>query len=295
MARFASYSLLLLPIALGIFVLLAMQWRRRPVNAAPVCGRCGYDVRGLPGNVCPECGSDLRVVGVRRPGDREPLRARWRLFGWTAFVFLSVLVPLAALWGEVERRWLIVYDVSSKTSFSTPRSGAYREIRFDYHARDYGGDAPSRQRPAPEELTLILVLNDGAVRTMEVNARNPELGYLYRDSSNRTIENASGLGEDVLAAWMTDAGVTAGNPQVRQELATVVEQIHRIFERPAESGNTIVTTATPFAGSGTGTSSNVSPAPWSKYVAPAAALVVWGIGLLFVLGRREEPGRINGG
>ena len=32
--------------------------------AEPRCGRCGYIVIGLPGHVCPECGSDLRVVGV---------------------------------------------------------------------------------------------------------------------------------------------------------------------------------------------------------------------------------------
>src|SRR4051812_17324269 len=28
------------------------------------CGRCGYDVRGLPTFTCPECGSDLREVGI---------------------------------------------------------------------------------------------------------------------------------------------------------------------------------------------------------------------------------------
>jgi hypothetical protein len=32
----------------------------------PSCGRCGYIVTGLPSHVCPECGSDLRTVGVVR-------------------------------------------------------------------------------------------------------------------------------------------------------------------------------------------------------------------------------------
>lgn len=29
------------------------------------CGKCGYDVRGNEGVHCPECGSDLRVVGIK--------------------------------------------------------------------------------------------------------------------------------------------------------------------------------------------------------------------------------------
>ena len=30
----------------------------------PRCGRCGYIVIGLPSRICPECGSDLRTVGL---------------------------------------------------------------------------------------------------------------------------------------------------------------------------------------------------------------------------------------
>jgi rRNA maturation endonuclease Nob1 len=28
------------------------------------CGKCGYIVKGLPTLTCPECGSDLRAVGI---------------------------------------------------------------------------------------------------------------------------------------------------------------------------------------------------------------------------------------
>ena len=33
-----------------------------------VCGRCGYSVKGLESFNCPECGADLREVGIHRPG-----------------------------------------------------------------------------------------------------------------------------------------------------------------------------------------------------------------------------------
>ena len=43
--------------------------RRRygPVSE-PSCNACGYAVRGLPSFTCPECGSDLREVGIATPG-----------------------------------------------------------------------------------------------------------------------------------------------------------------------------------------------------------------------------------
>ena len=31
------------------------------------CGACGYAVRGLEALNCPECGADLRTVGINRP------------------------------------------------------------------------------------------------------------------------------------------------------------------------------------------------------------------------------------
>ena len=30
----------------------------------PKCGQCGYIVRGVAGVHCPECGADLREVGI---------------------------------------------------------------------------------------------------------------------------------------------------------------------------------------------------------------------------------------
>src|SRR3954453_23556332 len=41
----------------------------------PPCRACGYAVRGLPSFRCPECGSDLREVGIDTPGmGREFIR-----------------------------------------------------------------------------------------------------------------------------------------------------------------------------------------------------------------------------
>ena len=36
---------------------------RTPADAYPRCGQCGYIVHGLSHHRCPECGSNLRIVG----------------------------------------------------------------------------------------------------------------------------------------------------------------------------------------------------------------------------------------
>ena len=58
-----------LPILLVIGGLIwgIMMWRTgsKPREGAGMgCGRCGYGVTGLTSMQCPECGADLRVVGI---------------------------------------------------------------------------------------------------------------------------------------------------------------------------------------------------------------------------------------
>ena len=73
---------------------------REPI---PRCGECGYPARDLPSFTCPECGSDLRAVGIVAPGRRERLgavarRAARRVVGLGRYVVPAVLlvVPAAA-------------------------------------------------------------------------------------------------------------------------------------------------------------------------------------------------------
>src|SRR5262245_59814715 len=98
-----------------------------PDNQEPACGRCGYLVRGIPSFTCPECGSDLRDVGIevgkRRGGA-----------GWLAVIVL-VMVWSLCMWlagGLIDMlvmEWTPRY--SSNTSRSTlgfPKSRAYENV-----------------------------------------------------------------------------------------------------------------------------------------------------------------------
>jgi len=83
-----------LVVPVGIVVALLVQRSRGSANAddGAVCGKCGYSTRGLPGLDCPECGSDLREVGIVLPQKAGPKIWVWFvLAGGIAMVLLVCL------------------------------------------------------------------------------------------------------------------------------------------------------------------------------------------------------------
>lgn len=56
--------LILTGLAVAIVFVVLVRRRYRATPADPQCGKCGYIVRGVPSLRCPECGADLREVGI---------------------------------------------------------------------------------------------------------------------------------------------------------------------------------------------------------------------------------------
>lgn len=123
MPDFAQFALQLftMSIVLFAFVILGLiahaiyccmlPQEHRPTE--PACGECFYAVAGNDSLRCPECGSDLRQVGIILPKGRGQLRTTLLvgLIAWTAicgsmvFTFLAVsrgleagLLPTSIIW-----------------------------------------------------------------------------------------------------------------------------------------------------------------------------------------------------
>lgn len=80
---------------LGVLALIGWwAWRDRKSVTAPACGQCHYPVRGLPTFTCPECGSDLREVGIEVP-PRQRVAARRLAVVTTTVVVVGVIMLLA--------------------------------------------------------------------------------------------------------------------------------------------------------------------------------------------------------
>lgn len=100
-----GYILLLLLVVFGSrFPLRARKSRNSRTVTHPACGHCGYDVRGLPTFICPECGKDLREAGILTPGALRPpmpgsLEARLmkplpQWVGWAVFILVVGMLVL---------------------------------------------------------------------------------------------------------------------------------------------------------------------------------------------------------
>ena len=76
------------------WVLYEYWARALPSSIEPVCGKCGYIVRGLPTVICPECGSNLDQVRVTTPPRYRTLEAwhKWAIFG----LVVAAIASLAA-------------------------------------------------------------------------------------------------------------------------------------------------------------------------------------------------------
>lgn len=77
-------------------LLLWLLWkfgRRRGGDGEPRCGKCGYLVRGLSALNCPECGADLREVGITRTA---PVMLWWQVTLWTIGCFAAALAAAGA-------------------------------------------------------------------------------------------------------------------------------------------------------------------------------------------------------
>src|SRR5580693_8618461 len=77
-------------IPLGVIAMRSLTSHRPATNIEPSCGHCGYCVRGITSLTCPECGSDLREVGILAPNMRVPMSKHVRA------LVLIVALPLPA-------------------------------------------------------------------------------------------------------------------------------------------------------------------------------------------------------
>ena len=99
-----------------------------PADAPILCGRCGYNVRGLPSDVCPECGGDLAVVGTRAGNRTWTRRLSHQCFYWLAAVALPLAVaPL--LYEHVQNRWLPTLQARNEELDAQVASDAWPAMR----------------------------------------------------------------------------------------------------------------------------------------------------------------------
>lgn len=110
----------------GLVWLWLMVFRGPSRSATPLCGRCKYTVYGISSMQCPECGADLREVGIRSPLMNRVAGPIHFLADWTiglAFVAAILSIGLATLGPQTPWHLSVTYEL-------TPKQGQVGTVRI---------------------------------------------------------------------------------------------------------------------------------------------------------------------
>ncbi|MEM9111381.1 MAG: hypothetical protein AAGC72_15305 [Planctomycetota bacterium] len=105
----------------------------------PSCGQCGYAVRGIETLACPECGADLREVGIIMPGQANGFSYGCLLIPLSAIL---TIVVAALLYQPITDALPDYADESVSVSLNSSSGGIRRaEVHIEYLMRVPKGQA----------------------------------------------------------------------------------------------------------------------------------------------------------
>lgn len=275
-------------------------------DADSQCGRCGYCVRGLDGPVCPECGADLRVVGVTTPAARR----RRRLRPWAWAILWTLALPGPAIVVTVLLQRFVaphVYEASGGRVIFVQAPYLDATVRVEVQGRETRWGGVDRLRNVPlRHMALELVTPASKAGRLHV-----DLGAgtcRITDPFGRPLGSRPFTAEAVLA-WLALAGFDPGDPRAASRARDVHTAAVETTATPPPSFTMLGDRQTDAAGPATTVPLVTAhpayaymlhqPVEWFYPGAAGAWLLLWVAGLWLIIrrarrsralpARRDEP------
>jgi len=288
--------LVLFLVAVGItFSVIRMAWLgRRDRVSQPCCAACRYKVRGLQSWTCPECGSDLREVGILTRGLRvvRSISTFEMIALWTSMIGTIAVLSIAGLGSLTQFRRFHMnreHTVSSNANLVVNiHDLSFRPSVPKLHliARSVG----SPQHPDQSFVTLKIV--DSGDRPIA----NPTIEATFQPSETWTLTKPDGADTSVkraltredIATWLASSGYALDTPAKHAEIDELYEIVRDMVDHPL-SPNVSITKLN---------SLNVVASSWSGpdqtflTISTSAAVLVWIAGGIF-LAKRMKRRRIS--
>jgi hypothetical protein len=230
----ATPLLLLFLLAIAAFIALTVFARgkqSRRAHHGPVCAACGYSAVGLTTMTCPECGSDLRAVGILAPGmDQRPHQWLARIMVFTVLLGFLAIVVTPTLFAVMPLR----RSYSKQLLLTSPISRAYREVVLDTRAATWG-TAPQTPLPVQIEIISNVPTTASAAPATFMPPRMLVLAngtYEYTTPGKPTVVRPKGFGAQAVLDWLSAAGVDTTHPSVPKEAARIAGEA-RLLARSA--------------------------------------------------------------
>lgn len=273
--RFALAAVALLAAAYLIWPQVAI-WLDRVKQ--PVCGKCRYPAAGIAILRCPECGGDLREVGIltpammmrRAPGPGTRLAAwtlGWSLVGLAAAVAVAALVPARSL--------------AIRTSPVQLRADA--GLNVDVVQRVEGWSLASA--PRTYELKLSHMAKPAAAGVLAFSGPDRIIRRVSGSAATEPSPVGRAADAGTLGAWLGNVGVTPAELAA----AELLQIVDGIAAQPVNMATDVASSSIwVYNGSSIGVRQMT---PWWLQVGLGGVwLAVWLSGLL-LLARRGARGR----
>jgi hypothetical protein len=289
MSPSAAPTLLLALVVLAGLVLLAVTWWKQGRGRGPVgepsCGKCGYAVRGLASLNCPECGSDLREVGIVTPhAARGAGPVVWAVVWTVALPWpalgLSALAAANALPQGVETNMRRVIFVQA------PYLNAIIQANMTGRGVRYGQQVPPRPVPVTQ-LTLDLQ-TQRTVGPLTVDLATG--ASRYTDAAGQAATRPGPFDPAAVLAWLGSAGFDTTDPKVQARAADIhaaareIPQAQNKFSNLGKEPNgSQVVTAHPSL-----ITTTPRPNPWTALGVVGFWVVVWLAGIVWIVRRNRH-------
>ena len=234
--------------------------------------------------VCPECGSDLREVGIRVGQESGGSRTSVAVLAliWAVLIWIAGTAVMTAI-EQMPLHWA---RMNLSAQFQAPDSKAYRSIGVQAIG-DCRTDQPLSIPPIPRH-TLILLANDGSQSRLELDfaARTYSIG------GGPPTPTRAPINAQTIANWMKGIGIDTSTNEVKTEIAAILASIQmpRYVQRRGSWSS-----SSSGSGSGTGfgnvsqnSSGRTIERVWPLPVLAVAGLFAWLLGVRW-MARRFGP------
>jgi hypothetical protein len=239
-------------------------------SADPACGKCGYCVRGLQASVCPECGSDLRKVGIRTGRSSRFILPLLRITIWSIILPVAAALVSALLFAYVlpvvrerhlQREFFSYRSPQTDNSLTIVQRG--RELAWIERSPD-----------AKVPMTGMTIINSECPDApLQVNLVTGD--YQYIENSDKHVISAKGFNSTALLNWLGACGFNRSDPAVQEEAADAMACINSI----SDTGPSNVYTGKPgiWATGASPTSEFLASSrpEWVEFGVPVFWIAVW--------------------
>ena len=270
MATILQIILLLLIIVAVIAALTSVLARRSSVRE-PSCGRCGYAVEGLNEFRCPECGCDLRKVGILVPGMVRAVRPI--TVAILAAVTWTILLPLVAV--------VLTAIIAVSIAKTHTNQAMVQMTSLHPGAPDVQIVLTGRGATSSDYQSVLIHADTGAARSPSplIDVRLPSLEYEMMDSSGQWRRASEKLDAAALNDALTTRAEMEADPELDpgREVLSVIESL--------AGGGAVVVGGPAYSGASVSTSSSTQSRAWFRVTAICFWLALWLLGLVGIIRR----------